>query len=130
MRRAVEGLSLAPQHLLIDARRLKDLAIPQEAIVKGDSKSLSIAAASILAKTARDALMHELDAAHPGYGFARHKGYPVREHRAALERLGASPIHRRSFAPVRAVLGLPPLPPWPKAVEKAMEEEAALASDD
>lgn len=130
MRRAVEGLSLAPQHLLIDARRLKDLAIPQEAIVKGDSKSLSIAAASILAKTARDALMHELDAAHPGYGFARHKGYPVREHRAALERLGASPVHRRSFAPVRAVLGLPPLPPWPKAVEKSMEEEAAPASDD
>jgi ribonuclease HII len=134
MRRAVEGLSLAPQHLLIDARRLKDLSIPQESIVKGDSKSLSIAAASILAKTARDALMHRLDAAHPGYGFARHKGYPVREHLAALERLGASPVHRRSFAPVRTVLGLPPLPPWPKAVEKAManvvEGEAAPASDD
>jgi ribonuclease HII len=115
MRRSVDGLSPAPQHLLIDARRLKDRHIPQQRIVKGDCKSLSIAAASILAKTARDALMNELDAAFPGYGFAKHKGYPVREHVAALERLGASPIHRRSFAPVRAILGLPPLPPWPKA---------------
>jgi len=114
MRRAVDGLSPAPQHLLIDARRLKDRQIPQQRIVKGDCKSLSIAAASILAKTARDALMNELDAAYPGYGFAKHKGYPVREHVAALERLGASPVHRRSFAPVRAILGLPPLPPWPK----------------
>jgi ribonuclease HII len=114
MRRAVDGLSPAPQHLLIDARRLKDRQIPQQRSVKGDCKSLSIAAASILAKTARDALMNELDAAYPGYGFAKHKGYPVREHVAALERLGASPVHRRSFAPVRAILGLPPLPPWPK----------------
>jgi len=112
MRRAVEGLSLAPQHLLLDARRLKELDTPQQAIVKGDAKSLTIAAASILAKTARDALMCKLDAEHPGYGFAKHKGYPVREHVAALEKLGASPVHRRSFAPVRVVLGLPPLPPW------------------
>jgi len=117
MRRAVEGLSLTPQHILLDARRLKDLAIPQQSIVKGDTRSLSIAAASILAKTARDALMHKLDQEHPGYGFAQHKGYPVREHRAALERLGASPAHRRSFAPVRLILGLPPLPPWPKPGE-------------
>src|SRR5215468_4624221 len=112
MRRAVEGLALAPQHLLLDARRLKDLSTPQQAMVKGDAKSLTIAAASILAKTARDALMCQLDAEHPGYGFAKHKGYPVREHLAALEKLGASPVHRRSFAPVRIVLGLPPLPPW------------------
>ena len=117
MRRAVDGLSLMPQHLLLDARRLKDLSIPQQAIVKGDSLSLTIAAASILAKTARDALMHKLDTEYPGYGFAKHKGYPVRAHLAALERLGASPIHRRSFAPVRTVLGLPPLPPWPKPGE-------------
>jgi ribonuclease HII len=121
MRRAIEGLSLAPQHVLLDARRLKDLPIPQQSIVKGDSKSATIAAASILAKTARDALMCELDATYPGYGFARHKGYPVREHAAALKRLGASPIHRRSFAPVRAVLGLPPLPPWPGAEADAHE---------
>ncbi len=113
MRRAVEGLTQTPDHLLIDARRLKDVRIPQEAIVKGDGKSLTIAAASILAKTARDALMRNLCAAYPGYGFSKHKGYPVREHLAALKRLGACPIHRRSFAPVREALGLPPLPPWP-----------------
>ena len=114
MRRAVEGLSLSAQHLLIDARRLRDVAIPQQPIVKGDCKSLSIAAASILAKTARDAVMQRLDERYPGYGFARHKGYPVRQHLLALERLGASPVHRRSFAPVRSILDLPPLPPWPK----------------
>jgi ribonuclease HII len=113
MRRAVQGLSCTPGHMLLDARRLKDVAIPQQAIVKGDCKSLSIAAASILAKTARDALMQRLDAEYPGYGLSKHKGYPVREHLAALTKLGASPIHRRSFAPVRLVLGLPPLPPWP-----------------
>jgi ribonuclease HII len=109
MQRAVEGLGAAPQHLLIDARRLKDLAIPQERIIKGDARSLSIAAASILAKTARDAFMRELDARHPGYGFAKHKGYPVKAHVAALTRLGACDAHRRSFGPVRVVLGLPPL---------------------
>lgn len=109
MRRAVEGLDVVPQHLLIDARRLKDVPIPQERIVKGDARSLSIAAASILAKTSRDALMKELDEQHPGYGFAKHKGYPVKEHLAALEKLGACAIHRRSFGPVRVALGLPPL---------------------
>lgn len=126
MRRAVEGLLPAPQHILIDARRLKDLETPQQAIVKGDCKSLTIAAASILAKTARDALMRELDAQYPGYGFSKHKGYPVREHYAALARLGACPVHRRSFAPVRTVLGLPPLPPWPnaEAVSESIEELA------
>ena len=117
MRRAVEGLSCAPQHVLVDARRIKDLPIPQQPIVKGDCKSLTIAAASILAKTVRDALMCRLDAQHPGYGFAKHKGYPVEEHLAALKRLGASPIHRRSFGPVRLILGLDPLPPWPKPAE-------------
>lgn len=112
MRRAVEGLAQLPQHLLIDARRLKDVAIPQQPIVKGDAKSLSIAAASILAKTARDAVMADYDRQYPGYGFARHKGYPVSAHVEALAKLGACPIHRRSFTPVREVLGLPPLPPW------------------
>jgi ribonuclease HII len=115
MRRAVEGLAVAPQHILLDARRLKELATPQQAIVKGDAKSLTIAAASILAKTARDALMCKLDAEYPGYGFSKHKGYPVREHRAALARLGASPVHRRSFTPVREILGLRQLPLWPDA---------------
>jgi ribonuclease HII len=115
MRRAVEGLSITPQHILLDARRLKELTTPQQAIVNGDAKSLTIAAASILAKTTRDALMCKLDAEYPGYGFSKHKGYPVREHRAALARLGASPVHRRSFAPVREILGLPPLPLWEHA---------------
>ena len=127
MRRAVEGLSPAPQHLLLDARRLKEVSIPQQPIVKGDTKSLTIAAASILAKTTRDALMHKLDCDYPGYGFAQHKGYPVRAHLAALERLGASPVHRRSFAPVRAVLGLPPLPPWPN-VEAHAQLQLALGT--
>jgi ribonuclease HII len=116
MRRAVLGLGVAPQHLLLDARLLKDLPIPQQRIVKGDARSLSIAAASILAKTARDAKMRELDATYPGYGFAKHKGYPVKAHFEALARLGACPIHRRSFDPVRVALGLPPLhaPPPPE----------------
>ena len=109
MRRAVEGLGARPEHLLLDARRLKDLDIPQERIIRGDSLSLSIAAASILAKTSRDALMCELDAKYPGYGFAKHKGYPVKEHLAALSKLGACEVHRRSFNPVRVALGLPPL---------------------
>jgi len=126
MRRAVEGLLPAPQHILIDARRLKDVQTPQQAIVKGDCKSLTIAAASILAKTARDAFMRKLDAEYPGYGFSKHKGYPVREHVAALARLGACPIHRRSFTPVRTVLGLPPLPPWPNA-EAVAEGAQGLA---
>jgi ribonuclease HII len=113
MHRAIDGLGEAPEHVLIDGRHLKGLAVPQQAMIRGDAKSLTIAAASILAKTARDAVMCELDICHPGYGFARHKGYPVAGHRNALHWLGACPIHRRSSAPVRSVLGLPPLPPWP-----------------
>lgn len=126
MRRAVEGLSVAPEHILLDARRLKEVRTPQQAIVKGDAKSLTIAAASILAKTARDALMCKLDGQYPGYGFAKHKGYPVREHRDALVRLGASPVHRRSFTPVREILGLPPLPLW-EAAGAAAEGAQQLA---
>jgi ribonuclease HII len=117
MRRAVEGLSIQAQHLLVDARRIKGISTPQQPIVGGDGKSMSIAAASILAKTARDALMEQLDTQHPGYGFAKHKGYPVPEHLSAMRRLGVSAVHRRSFGPVRDILGLPPLPPWPKAAD-------------
>lgn len=109
MRRAVEGLGIETGHLLLDARLLKELPTPQTRLYKGDARSLSIAAASILAKTSRDARMRAYDEEHPGYGFAKHKGYPVKEHVAALEKLGACPIHRRSFGPVRVVLGLPPL---------------------
>jgi len=104
LRRAVLALPVRPQHLLIDARRIRDLDIPQDGIVHGDALSLTIAAASILAKTTRDALMAELDRAHPGYGFARHKGYPTPDHFEALRERGPCPIHRRSFGPVRQAL--------------------------
>jgi ribonuclease HII len=108
MRRAVEGLAVAPDYLLVDARRVPGVSQPQQGIIRGDAQSLSIAAGAILAKTTRDRLMGELDAKHPGYGFAAHKGYPTPAHLAALDRLGVLPFHRRSFAPVRKVLGLVP----------------------
>lgn len=104
MERAVAALGMVPEHLLIDARRLEKLAIEQTRIVKGDELSLSIAAASILAKTARDALMLDYDRQFPEYGFAKHKGYPVRQHLSALKQHGPCAIHRRSFAPVQASL--------------------------
>lgn len=104
MRRAVEALVVAPQHVLVDARTIPEIRAPQTPIIGGDGKSLSIAAASILAKTTRDAVMAELDTAHPEYGFCRHKGYGVPEHQAALRRHGALPVHRRSFAAVRQVI--------------------------
>ncbi|HUL58495.1 MAG TPA: ribonuclease HII [Anaeromyxobacteraceae bacterium] len=106
--RAVRALATRPDHVLVDARKLPELRMPQTPIIHGDALSLTIAAASILAKTARDALMADLDVRHPGYGFARHKGYPTAEHFDALKRLGACPIHRRSFQPVRVALGLEP----------------------
>jgi ribonuclease HII len=105
MQKAVLALSVRPEHLLIDGRMLHELDIPQQRIFGGDGKSLSIAAASVLAKTARDARMREYELAFPGYGFAKHKGYPTQEHVMALRRLGLTPIHRRSFAPVRMVSG-------------------------
>lgn len=107
--RAVRALPVKPDHLLVDARKLQELRIPQTPIVHGDALSLTIAAASIVAKTTRDALLEELDALHPGYGFARHKGYPTAEHFDALKRLGACAVHRRSFQPVREALGLEPV---------------------
>ncbi|MGD2116260.1 MAG: ribonuclease HII, partial [Acidobacteriota bacterium] len=98
MRRAVEGLSPPPEHLLLDARELEGLDIPQNRFDKGDGIDFSIAAASILAKTHRDRLMIELDRRHPEYGFARHKGYGTPEHQEAIRRHGPCAIHRRSFA--------------------------------
>ena len=116
MRRAVEGLDVRPQHVLVDGRARPQLALPMQAIIKGDQKSLSIAAASILAKTTRDAEMVAYDAEFPGYGFAQHKGYPVQAHQEALRRLGPLPIHRRSFAAVREALATvgPAAPPRPR----------------
>lgn len=97
MRRAVQGLAVPPDHVLVDARAIPGIPYRQEAIVKGDARCHAIAAASILAKTARDGLMEAYDREFPGYGFADHKGYPTEAHRDAIRRLGPCPIHRRSF---------------------------------
>jgi ribonuclease HII len=107
MRRAVERLAVLPDHVCVDGNRCPRLGwrYTVEAIVAGDATVPEISAASILAKTWRDAWMERLDARYPGYGFARHKGYPTAEHRAALDRLGPCPVHRRSFGPVARLLG-------------------------
>lgn len=104
MQRAVEGLSLAPEYVLVDGNRIPELKVPCEAVVKGDGRVACISAASILAKVVRDQEMVELDALYPGYGLAVHKGYPTRQHLEAIERLGVTPVHRRSFAPVKAAI--------------------------
>jgi ribonuclease HII len=101
IRRALEFLSVSPQHLLVDYLEIPECEIPQTALIKGDARSLSIAAASILAKTARDALLRQMDSQYPGYGFAAHKGYGTSAHLAAIQRLGPCPVHRKSFAPIR-----------------------------
>jgi ribonuclease HII len=99
MRRAVLGLAVEPEHVLVDARTIPGIQAAQTSIVGGDARDASIAAASIVAKVHRDAIMRRLEIEHPGYGFARHMGYSTREHLEALRRLGPSPVHRRSFAP-------------------------------
>jgi ribonuclease HII len=105
MRRAVAGLSRAPDHLLVDGNRLpRDLTCRAEAVVKGDARSLSIAAASIVAKVTRDRIMVDLAQQHPGYGWENNAGYPTPEHLAALLNLGVTPHHRRSFRPVHNIL--------------------------
>src|SRR5688500_8597310 len=109
MQRAVQGLTSQPEFILVDARRIPNCSVPQRGIIRGDALSASIAAASIIAKTTRDAHMLELDNLYNGYGLASHKGYPTPEHCRALKALGALPIHRRSFARVREVLGLDPI---------------------
>jgi ribonuclease HII len=118
MVQAVQALAVAPRHCLIDGNRLpKLLQLPAMAIVEGDAKSLSIAAASIVAKVTRDAMMAELALAHPGYGFEAHKGYATPQHLQALQTLGPCPIHRRSFGPVAAFF-----PPAPEPVQVDMFE--------
>jgi len=101
MQRAVEGLELAPEYVYIDGNRMPKIAYPGEPVVKGDSLVPAISAASILAKVIRDREMVELDAKYPGYGIAGHKGYPTKVHMEALNRLGPTPIHRKSFGPVK-----------------------------
>ena len=100
MARAVRALPARPDHALVDGLPVRDLPVPHSALVGGDALSLSIAAASIMAKVTRDRLMVALDAEYPQYGFARHKGYGVRQHLEALRHHGPCPVHRRSFAPV------------------------------
>jgi ribonuclease HII len=105
MRRAVEALPVKPDHLLIDARTIPDVSIPQNAFFKGDGINFSIAAASIIAKTYRDRLMEDLEKKYPGYGFAQHKGYGTAEHQNSIRQLGPCPIHRMSFPFIRELCG-------------------------
>jgi ribonuclease HII len=97
MSKALQTLKRSPDYLLVDALMVPDTAIPQTALIHGDALSVAIAAASVIAKVTRDRLMEDYDRVYPGYGFARHKGYPTVKHYDALEQLGPSPIHRRSF---------------------------------
>lgn len=101
MRRAVDKLQVLPEYALVDGNQMPRLQVPGRPIIAGDATERCISAASILAKTARDALMRALDAEHPGYGFAQHMGYGTPEHLHCLRRLGPCPLHRQSFAPVR-----------------------------
>jgi ribonuclease HII len=120
MRRAIESMAVQPVFALVDGNYAFDLPCPVKTVVKGDAISASIAAASILAKTARDRLMGEMDAVHPGYDFASHKGYRAQIHADALLRLGPCPIHRLGWAPVRlALMGKDPM----LAYEAAMQGE-------
>lgn len=102
MHRAVQGLHIQPEYVLVDGNKLPKWNYVAEAVVKGDSRVAAISAASILAKVVRDREMVELDKQYPGYGFADHKGYPTKVHMDALDKLGVTPIHRTSYAPVRA----------------------------
>jgi ribonuclease HII len=105
MRRAIEALPVRPEHLLIDARVIPGISIPQNSFNKGDGINFSIAAASIIAKNYRDRLMEGLEKQHPGYGFAQHKGYGTPEHQNAIRELGPCPIHRLSFPFIRELCG-------------------------
>jgi ribonuclease HII len=110
MQRALAQLALPAQHLLVDAVRLPAVALPQTVLIKGDVRCLSIAAASVLAKTARDELLVDWEEEYPGYGFARHKGYGTAVHRQALQLMGPCPLHRFSFAPIRELISNDPTP--------------------
>jgi len=101
MRRAVTALPRVPDHVVVDARCIPGISVPQTALIGGDSRCYSVAAASIVAKVARDHLMREIDGRYPQYGFCENMGYGTPQHLAAIERYGPSPVHRRSFAPVR-----------------------------
>lgn len=104
MKRAVEALNIQPEHVLVDGNKIPKWHYQAEAVVKGDGRVACIGAASILAKVTRDREMEAFDKEYPGYGFAGHKGYPTKVHMEAVERLGVCPIHRRSYAPIKARL--------------------------
>ena len=104
MKRAVAGLTLSPDRVLVDGKFCPDIPFPCEAVIKGDSKVAAISAASILAKVSRDNEMIAMENTYPGYGFAQHKGYPTKFHVEAIQRLGITPIHRKSYKPVQKVL--------------------------
>lgn len=106
MQRAVAGLTISPQMVLIDGNRTPQLPMPATAVVKGDLRVAEISAASIIAKVVRDQEMADLDAEHPQFGFAQHKGYPTKAHFAAIEQYGVIDEHRKSFGPVKRALGL------------------------
>ena len=129
MQRAVQGLSCVPDFVLVDARRIPQCPAPQRGIIRGDALSASIAAASIIAKTTRDAHMLEMDGLYQGYGFASHKGYPTPEHCRALKELGALPIHRRSFGRVRQALGLDPIQTemFAESADRSLAQPAGFA---
>jgi len=113
MRRAVELLQVAAEYALVDGNQMPRLPIPGRPIIAGDATERCISAASILAKTARDAMMRELDVQHPGYGFAQHMGYATPEHLSCLQQLGPCRLHRQTFGPVRELLG------WPGPIDDA-----------
>ncbi len=130
MRRAVQALAVRPDLVLVDGnQRVPELGCDQLTVIDGDATSLSIAAASIIAKVTRDQIMGRLDRLYPGYGFAGHKGYGSPQHRAALASLGPCPIHRTSFAPVRALLDSPPPLP-PAKTRGATPQQLSLFGDD
>ncbi len=104
MKRAVEGLTIKPDKVLVDGKFCPELSLPCEAVIKGDSRVAAISAASIIAKVARDTEMIIMDETYPGYGFAKHKGYPTKVHMEALQKLGVTPIHRKSYKPVQKIL--------------------------
>jgi ribonuclease HII len=106
MKRAISGLAVRPSLVLVDGNQAPEIDEPVETLIKGDSLNKAIAAASILAKVTRDREMIGLDSVYPGYGFAKHKGYPTRTHLDAIARLGVLPVHRRSFAPVARLLAI------------------------
>jgi ribonuclease HII len=106
MKKAVDGLAVTPEHVWVDGNKMPKWNYAAETVIKGDSRVPAIAAASILAKVTRDREMVAYEEQYPGYGFAAHKGYPTKMHIEALQRLGVTPIHRRSYAPVKKILAL------------------------